>query len=509
MSEEASSGEQLDFSTIAPTSDEGARLKQKIDSVLAAAERAAARDTSPVARRERPTVDAEELSGRDDGAFEESPALSISQFYDRVRKSLSDEFPGDIWIVGEIRSIRESKGHHYIELADQETERKTGAQLEVVCWARDWPRVRAQLTEAQVSLEPGRVVRVRGRVSVWDGGSKIRFTLAEIDIASLLGGIAAARRKLLSALEAEGLIAANRKLDVPLVPLRIGLVTSPGSEGHNDFAGQLERSGFAFTITLEPTLVQGAGAPAQIAAALGRLRDVPIDLAIVVRGGGSRGDLAAFDSEEVARAIATARIPVWTGIGHTGDRSVADEVANRSHITPTQCGEAVVARVAEYYDAIGASAYEITRIVAAQLATVTHSLYSTTASLARIVRHELDWKADANARTRVALARGVTLTLERCGAHISQLRVATASATTRTLANDEREMQRRRLVLRAYDPDRQLERGWSLTFGPDGKAVRSVAHLSAGSTITTRLRDGEARSVVESTKMHAPREEKQ
>ena len=196
------------------------------------------------------------------------PALSIAQFYGRVRQALLAEFADDIWIVGEIRSIRESKGHHYIELADEGTERKTAAQLEVACWAREWPRVRAQLAEARVSLEPGRVVRVRGRVSIWEGGSKIRFTLTEIDIASLLGGIAAARRKLLAALEAEGLLEANRKLEIPLVPLRIGLVTSPGSEGHNDFTGQLERCGFAFTVVLEPSLVQGPEAPVQVAAAL-------------------------------------------------------------------------------------------------------------------------------------------------------------------------------------------------------------------------------------------------
>ena len=132
------------------------------------------------------------------------------------------------------------------------------------------------------------------------------------------------------------------------MPLHVGVVTSPGSEAHRDFVGQLDRSGFAFQVYFEATLVQGAEAPDQIAAALTRLRLSPIDLAVVVRGGGARGDLAAFDSEPVASAIATAPFPVWTGIGHTGDRSVADEVAHRAMITPTQCGEAVVGRVAEY-----------------------------------------------------------------------------------------------------------------------------------------------------------------
>lgn len=504
MSDRVGRGEQLDFSAVTSVEDEGDRLKQKIESALAASKHAAQRAASQAGRanvdgRRRPSA-GEDLPAEDGTSPEAAPALSIAQFYDRVRRALLREFDGDIWVVGEIRSIRESKGHHYIELADEGTAGKTAGQLEVACWARDWPRVRGQLSQARVSLEPGRVVRVRGRVSVWEGGSKIRFSLTEIDIASLLGGIAAARRKLLATLEAEGLLDANRKLEVPLVPLRIGLVTSAGSEGHNDFAGQLERSGFAFAIALEATLVQGLEAPAQIASALSRLRGQPIDLAVIVRGGGSRGDLAAFDSEEVARAIATAPFPVWTGIGHTGDLSVADEVANASCITPTQCGEAVVARVAEYYKAIGASAYEITRIVSTQLTAATHTLMASTGALARIVRHELEWKAEENARTRVAIARGVASVVERFAVHLSQGRLAAASATRRALTDGEREMQRRRLLLRAYDPVLQLERGWSLTFGPDGKPARSIAGLAKGTRITTRLSDGEARSVVESTR---------
>ena len=156
-------------------------------------------------------------------------------------------------------------------------------------------------------------MRVRGRVSVWEGGSKLRFTLTELDIEALLGGIAAARRRLVHALEVEGLLHANQRLELSLVPLRVGVVTSPGSEAHRDFVGQLDRSGFAFEVFFEATLVQGAEAPDQIAAALGRLRSVPIDLAVVVRGGGARGDLAAFDSEPVARAIAT--VPSRSGRG--------------------------------------------------------------------------------------------------------------------------------------------------------------------------------------------------
>ena len=138
-------------------------------------------------------------------------------------------------------------------------------------------------------------------------------------------------------------------------------MTSPGSEAYRDFTGQLERSGYDFEVRFEPSVVQGPEAPAQIAGALARLEMLDPQLVVLVRGGGAKGDLAAFDTELVARAIASARSPVWTGIGHTGDRSVADEVAQKALVTPTQCGEAVVAVVAAYLEGVDRRSRQLAR----------------------------------------------------------------------------------------------------------------------------------------------------
>jgi exodeoxyribonuclease VII large subunit len=97
------------------------------------------------------------------------------------------------------------------------------------------------------------------------------------------------------------------------VPLRIGLVASPSTEGQRDFLGQLENSGMAFDVRTTRTQVQGREAPGSIAAAVKRFQSFEPDLIVVVRGGGSKADLAAFDHEKVARAIAASRVPVWTG----------------------------------------------------------------------------------------------------------------------------------------------------------------------------------------------------
>ncbi len=433
-------------------------------------------------------------------------SFSIAEFYERVRMALSRAFPEEVWVVGEIRGLRESRGHHYLELADERADDvgRRAQQLEVVCWSRDWPAVEAALVEAGVSLEVGRVVRVRGRVSVWEGGSKLRFTLTALDVEALLGGIAVARRRLLETLAREGLLDANRTLPLPLVPLRIGLVTSPGSEAHRDFVGQLDRSGFAFDVRLEASLVQGPEAPEQLAAALRRLAAWSPELGVVVRGGGARGDLAAFDSELVARAIATAPFPVWTGIGHTGDRSVADEVASRALVTPTACGEAVVAVVDEYWGGTLGRAEALSRLARARLDAAAERLRAGAGSVGRGTRHQLHRRADELASMRARLPRSARALAERDRRVLDGARTTLGLLVRRVTAGVEGESRRHREVLRAYDPRRQLERGWSLTRDASGRLLRSVEGLSSGEELRTIVSDGEIASTVSNVQRRAP-----
>ncbi|HLI15794.1 MAG TPA: exodeoxyribonuclease VII large subunit [Acidimicrobiales bacterium] len=428
----------------------------------------------------------------------EAETLSIAAFYERVRRAIDREFAGEVWVAGEIRNLRERGGHRYLELADHDSPGgRASQQLEVVCWARDWPPIAAALAAAGVELEIGRVVRVRGRVSVLDRSSKLSLTLTALDVEALLGSIAAARRRLLATLEAEGLLDANRRRPLPPVPLRVGVVTSPGSEAHRDFVGQLERSGFAFVVRLEGSLVQGPEAPAQLAAALGRLVAFQPDLAVVVRGGGARGDLAAFDDEVVARAIATAPFPVWTGIGHTGDRSVADEVAHRSYITPTACGEAVVAAVREYWDAVRQCVGELSGLARARLEAARHGLDGQARTLRSGARHQLELHLHELVVRGSRVERAAVVELERARQTLASRRRALVDALARRTAAEAQEVGRRRQVLRAYDPRRQLERGWSLTRDEAGRIVRSVVGRRPGERLRVTVSDGSVVTRVE------------
>jgi exodeoxyribonuclease VII large subunit len=428
-------------------------------------------------------------------------ALSVAEFYGRLRMALRQAFPAELWVTGEIRKVKESSGHRYIELADVDRDGdEPGRQaqcLEVACWSRDWPAVAARLREAGISLEPGLVVRMRGRASIWEGAGKLRFTLTDIDIEALLGGIAAARARLLRALEIEGLLDANRSIPLPLVPLRIGLVTSAGSEAYRDFTGQLGRSSFAFEVFLEPSLVQGPSAPRQIAAALRRLERLSPDVVVIVRGGGGRGDLAAFDSEIVARAIASAPFPVWTGIGHTGDRSVADEVAAKSLITPSACGESLVDRVSAYWEGVVWRSRLLAARVGGHLDRQSARLEASAGRASRATGHQLARRSDSLRSRSSRVLRSAESVVDRSRPALVMRSTALAAAARHRLSVEERHVQTGVEVLRAYDPTRQFARGWTLTRDEAGLLVRSVVTIVPGTRITTRFVDGVAASVVE------------
>ena len=448
------------------------------------------------------------------------PALSIAEFYRRVDRAIRTSFPEELWITGEIRSMKVlPRGHCFIDLVDPTNTQDSGAPtLNVKCWSTRWRSVRSTLDRLGINLDAGMVVRVRGEVQFYRARGTVDFILSELDTDALLGKVAAERARLIQALVDERLFDRQQHLVVPLVPLRIGLVASPDTEGCNDFLGGLQGSGLAFDVIMASTSVQGKQAPSRLARAIAQLQREPLDLIVVVRGGGSKADLAAFDSEPVARAIATSAMPVWTGIGHTGDQSVADEVANRAFITPTECGQELARLTTEFWRAgveAGQIVGRLSRDVLGQSDQVLERHRHRTVTGAR---SQLDRHADRVAHRAAALRGGARSQADTSGRHLegralhiarSSLRSLDAGRSAvdvraqrlaalpaRRLQTEELRTAQWRRLLGAYDYHRQLERGYSVTRDEAGRVVRSAAQLPPGSLVVTRLADGEVASVV-------------
>jgi exodeoxyribonuclease VII large subunit len=428
-------------------------------------------------------------------------ALSIAELYEAVDGALARAFPGGrgVWVRGEVQTLSDRTGNCYIDLVDPDSARDRQAPvLKVKCWRRTWAVVRHQLAREGIELEPGMVVVIRGRLDIYRPRAEVGFVLNEVDVTALLGRLAARRTALVRALEAEGLLERNRRLAVPAVPLRIGLVASPGTEGYRDFLGQLEGSPFAFDVRVSPVTVQGAEAARAVARAFARVARSSCDLVVLVRGGGSRADLAAFDAEPVARAIVGSPFPVWTGIGHTGDQSVADLVANRSFITPTECGRELVERVASWWTtAVAAPADLLVRRAAEALAGADRRSVRTRERLAGTARHLLSSHTEGLERRALTVARCAPRAVVASGQALAARSRRVEPLVYGQLTRQAERLGSFRRLLGAYDVERQLERGYTLTLDREGRLVRSVAGLAAGTALVTRFADGEALSTVE------------
>ncbi len=240
--------------------------------------------------------------------------LSIGALYNEVETALTRAFPRtrQLWVRGEISHLSDHRsGHLYLDLVDPDEDRPTGPRgrggvptLSVKCWRTSWAPLRHALAKEGIELAEGMIVVLRGSIDLYRAKGEVSLILAEIDVTALLGRLAAQRARLLRQLEEEGLLRRNAALPLPDLPLHVGLVASPGTEGYRDFLGRLTESGFGFQVSLVKVPVQGAAAPASIARAVRFLSRSDCDVIAMVRGGGSRADLAAFDTEVVARAVA-------------------------------------------------------------------------------------------------------------------------------------------------------------------------------------------------------------
>jgi exodeoxyribonuclease VII large subunit len=443
-------------------------------------------------------------------ALEEQPeALSIAALYRQVHAAVVASFPRGYlqWVRGEIQSISDRTGHCYMDLVDPDEPRgRDTPVLKVNCWGRTWGPLKATLGRQGIILEPGTVVSLRGHVEFYAPRGQINFVASDVDVSALLGRLAARRAALLRVLEAEGLLHRNKALTVPAVPLRVGLVASLGSEGYNDFVGQLQGSGLAFSVVLFGANVQGAGAPSSVARAVNGVAGSDCDVAVLVRGGGSRGDLAAFDAEPVARAIANLPVPLWTGIGHTGDQSVADIVANRALVTPTACAQELVRQVREWWESVASAGARIRHCAVDSLQGASVRDAAARHRLGTATRNQLSRHSERLEHRVAQISTHARRQLEFAGEGVQRRAARVGPRALDVLDRQQHRASTWRRLLAAYDIERQLERGYTITLGPDGHVVRSIAELDSGSRLITRFADGRAYSTVESIEQQSTNE---
>jgi exodeoxyribonuclease VII large subunit len=394
-----------------------------------------------------------------------SPTFTVGELTDAINAQLKSGFGGGVWVTGEISGYRDQGQHSYFSLVEDIDGKK--ATVNVALFANVKRNLRPMLASNRLELSDGTKVRVFGTLDVYAPTGRLSLKISDLDPRFTLGDITASRDRVLASLTAEGLLRNNAMHSVSIVPLRVAVVTSVGSAAWHDFTDELESSGFGFHLLAFDARVQGDQAEAMVIAGIA---------AAVDRGGGARNDLAAFDTEGVARAIATCPLPVITGLGHEIDTTVADEVAHTALKTPTACAGWLIDRVQRFVDETEARWGVIVERAFFELATQIDRLESRASRVVTRTNSAIERSAERLRSRQDRLVR-TPLTIERVDTSIT-----------------ERE---RRLAL--LDPARLLERGWTMTTTADGRIVTSARDLSVGDELITRLVDGVVRSTVNET----------
>ena len=393
----------------------------------------------------------------------ETHTWSVGDLCEAIRDTFTAVFPDEIWIEGEISSLKfHSSGHVYFDLIEPDNSGNHVDKMSVALWKGRRNSVESVLSRADAGpLTEGIKIRIRGELSFYAPQGRVQLLMTAIDPHHTLGQLSIDRERVLQSLSKDGLLETNRSLRLSPVPLHVGLVTSDGSAAYNDFVDEISSSRYPFKISLAHSSVQGTDAEASLIAAIQALANTDADVIAVVRGGGARTDLLAFDLENVARAVALAGTPVFSGIGHEIDRSVVDEVAHTAFKTPTACAAALVQTVAAFDQALGDSARRIANLANSCHDRAAALISSSARSINDRARRTLDVKNGqlnaASNRLRDLSLMAIDRNLERCNRNFD--------------------------LLQALDPSRTLARGFSITRDEHGKVIRDVT--PSGVTIVT------------------------
>lgn len=400
--------------------------------------------------------------------------FTVSEILATIDQAITSTLPAPVWVRGEITGLRRTSGGAvFFRLADPEVDARS---LEVSGRGRVMFEIDRQLDSVGIGpLRDGVELRAKGTVAVDQRQSRIRLTLLGVDPAFTAGRLALQRAEVLRKLSAEGILVANQRLRLPLVPQRVGLVTSRGSAAHADFIDHLRRSGLRFAVKTAHTSVQGDSAPEAVAAAIGRAGATDVDVIALIRGGGSKLDLAVFDTEVVGRAIAGAPVPVVTGIGHEIDRTVADEAAAVYQKTPTAASEWLVTMVQDFAKRVEAARQHI-------------ELQA---------RSTLD-RANGELRGLAVALRGTGAMLDRQAVALEHVGAGVTEAARAVVSSERRRLETLEDWFATVGVDQTLERGFALVTTADGKrVVRSITQLREGDRAVIRFADGTVPVIVD------------
>jgi exodeoxyribonuclease VII large subunit len=406
-------------------------------------------------------------------------AITVSQL-NRQAKTLLEQGMAKLWVEGEISNLsRPASGHIYFSLKDDM------AQVSAA-WFRQRQRGPA------IGFKNGDKVLALGRVSIYEARGNYQLIVEQMEPAGegvLKQRFDALKRKLL----AEGLFDADRKQKLPVMPSRIGVITSPTGAAIRDVISVLGRRFPAVPVVVYPAAVQGDAAPGELVAALQTaIARNECDVLIIGRGGGSLEDLWAFNDETLARAIAGCPIPIVSAVGHEVDFTIADFVADVRAPTPSGAAEIVVPDQHDWLRRIGVLASRLARVGERAVEDRAQQVDWFSARMVSAIRQRLmRQRHDVQSLRSELVQLSPAMSVQRSIARLGTLRQRLASNTHEALSELNHRVALLGRALHSVSPLATLDRGYAIVLDSNGKAMTDAATAASGDEIRARLSKGE------------------
>lgn len=395
------------------------------------------------------------------------PPLGLAALLAEVKLTLHRQFAEAYWVVAEVAELtvpRFAGSHCYLTLIENTTDNRglpLKAQARATLWSQRYQQVAPAFEQATGQpLRPGLRLLLRVQVRFHEQYG-LSLDVQAIDPSYTVGELARQRQLTMAKLDAKGLLEMQKRRPLALAPQHVAVISSPTAAGFQDFVQQLREAPYDFSLTLFPATMQGDEAPASIRAALAGIqaRQADFQVVVLIRGGGSKTDLLAFDDYGLAAAIGAFPLPVLTGIGHERDEAVVDLTAHRALKTPTAVAAFLVERLARLEAAFLGYGEQVVALARRRLAHHHQQLDAVARRHHQAARqHLLAARGNLQQRVRQA-AQAPREQLRQQAAQVERLRHALPRAARQFAAREQRKLrQRGRALLRRFGRHHQRRR---------------------------------------------------
>lgn len=453
----------------------------------------------------------------------ENGPLTLSILTNRIKQSLSANFPDQFWIIAEISEMHvNSSGHAYLELIEKDKEnKKILARMRATIWAYTFRMLRPYF-EGSTGFQFSDGIKVLINVSLeYHPQYSLSLNIKDIDPSYTLGDLARKKAEIIEKLRQEGIFEMNKQLVLPTVPQRIAVISSPTAAGFEDFLDTLSGNiyNLHFDISLFQAIMQGEKAEESIIQALEKIyeEEDKFDLVVIIRGGGAQIELDCFNNYDLPFHITQFPLPVLTGIGHERDETVTDMVANTRLKTPTAVAEFIIDSMVRFLEHIENAEEILSKLVSdylqdekEKISYLSKTLVINTGKNLQIVEKmilNLSYKIASAVRNRLNFSENKIKEKEN---RIHYLLRAIFNQQDQILMQSRQDLARmtRYLVMKEKDrlrslgklteyssPDKILSRGFSITL-KDGKALKDTKKVKQNDELTTILFKGKIKSKV-------------